>query len=105
MPWKTPTASWQTIRDYTEHWSWTDPNTGLLTTGYVVPKGVTDGKRVPFHIKYVTGHGHLVVGNAVCLTVNRRKHLRLLQFLPSGKTEWCRDYLIIEVNGMRFYNN
>lgn len=105
MPWTTPRVSWQQLRLFCEHWAWTDPYTKLETTGYVVPKNALHPHRVPFHIKYVTGNGHLVVGNAVCLKVDRRKHLRMLQFENSNKIEWCRDYLVIEVNGTLFYNN
>lgn len=105
MPRGTVSTSWQRIREYTEQWDWTDAVTGLRTIGFNPPKSARDAKRRPFHIKYVTGNGHLVVANAVCIKVDRRKHMRRLQFLPGNKIEWCRDYLIIEINGTRFYNN
>lgn len=81
MPTKQPSTSWQRIRDYTEKFQWRDKRTGLMTTGYNPPVGAQDLSRVPFFIRYVTGKGRLEQGNAVCLKVDRRKHLRMIQFV------------------------
>lgn len=126
MPTKQPSTSWQRIRDYTEKFQWRDKRTGLMTTGYNPPVGAQDLSRVPFFIRYVTGKGRLEQGNAVCLKVDRRKHLRMIQFvtdpslmptsarvsarsripaLPtrsSSAIRYVRDYLIIEIDGTRF---
>ena len=125
MPYKQPSVSFQFLRNYCEKFQWRDKRTGLMTTGYNPPAGAQDCSRVPFHIKYVTGKGRLEEGNAICLKVDLRKHLRMIQFItdPSltpalassrayarvpklparsnGSIRFIRDYLVIEIDGTR----
>ena len=59
MPTKKPTMSWNEVRNMTEKFEWRDPRTGIVTRGYNPPGG-KDGrgvKRVPFHIRYISGKG------------------------------------------------
>ena len=84
-----------------EKFAWRDATTGLTTTGYNPPVGAAEVRRVPFYVKYVTARGVLEMGNAVCLKVNRRRHQRMILFQESGQIRWIRDYLVIEVDGMR----
>ena len=50
---------------------------------------------------YVTGEGYLEQGEVVTLKVNLRRHQRKVLFVTSGEIRVLRDYLIIEVDGMR----
>ena len=52
-------------------------------------------------MKYVTGRGVLEQGEVVTLKVDLRRHQRMVKFVASGECRWIRDYLIIEVDGMR----
>ena len=105
MPSKQPSTSYQHIRNYTEKYCWRDKHTGLLTTGYVPPKDAKEVKRVPFYIVYVTKSGRLERGNCVSLKVDRRKGMRLIQFIDSRAIRWIYDILVIEIDGMRFINH
>ena len=103
MPTKQPSTSYQHIRNYTEKFQWRDKTTGLLTTGYNPPLGAKELQRVPFHIVYVTKSGRLERGNCVCLKVDRRKGMRMVQFVESRQFRWVYDILVIEIDGMRFF--
>ena len=52
-------------------------------------------------MRYVTGEGYLEQGEVVTLKVNLRRHQRKVLFVTSGEIRVLRDYLIIEVDGMR----
>ena len=80
MPTQQPTISFQQLRNLTEKWTWRDPGTGL---------------------RIVTGEGYLEQGEVVTLKVNLRRHQRKVLFVTSGEIRVLRDYLIIEVDGMR----
>lgn len=101
MPITQPSVSWTLLRNFMEKFSWRDAGTGLSTTGYNPPAGAADVRRVPFYVKYVTGQGVLEMGNAVSLKVNRRRHQRMIMFVDSREIRWIRDYLVVEVDGMR----
>lgn len=105
MPRIQPTQSWQNLRNYMEKFSWRDLRTNLLTTGYNPPQSAKEIQRVPFFVRYVPGKGILEQGNAICLKVNRRKHLRMIQFIDSQEIRWIRDYLVIEVDGTKIITN
>lgn len=105
MPRIQPSQSWQSLRNYMEKFSWRDLRTNLLTTGYNPPQSAKEINRVPFFVRYVTGKGILEQGNAICLKVNRRKHLRMIQFIDSQEIRWIRDYLVIEVDGTKIITN
>lgn len=101
MPILQPVISWQDVRQYAEKFSWRDRMSGLTTVGYNPPERAVELKRVPFHVRYVTGEGRLEQGYVVSLKVNRRKHMRMVQFVESHAIRWVRDYLIIEIDGAR----
>ena len=103
MPTKKPTQSWNEVRNLTEKFEWRDPRTGITTRGYNPPGG-KDGrgvKRVPFHIRYITGKGCVEEGFCICLKVYPELRQRMVQFVESKQIRRVRDYLIIEIDGIR----
>lgn len=101
MPRRQPTISFQELRNLTEKWMWKDPKTGLQVTGYNPPDNADGKRQKPYFVKYVTGSGVLEQGEVITLKVDLRRHQRMVKFLESGECRWIRDYLIIEVDGMR----
>lgn len=112
MPTNQPSMSFQFLRNLTEKFSWIDKRTGIRTTGFNPPKSATDIKRVPYHIKYVTAAGRMEEGNCITLKVNTRLKQRTVRFVAdekakdpnikgSGSIRVVRDYLVIEVDGIR----
>ena len=109
MPRQQPTVSWTQIRNYAEQFRWQDKS-GVWITG-VNPPGGADGKgveRVPYHVKYITGKGIVEQGYVVTLKVYPDKRQRMVMFVggPDGKggsrqIRRIRDYLIMEINGVR----
>ena len=94
--------SWQDVRNLTEKFEWKDPS-GLTVRGYNPPGG-KDGKgvtRVPFHIKYITGKGVVESGMCVTLKVYPQLHQRMVQYVGSKQIRRVRDYLIMEIDGVR----
>ena len=89
MPTQQPTISFQQLRNLTEKWTWRDPGTGLRITGYNPPSDALEKE------------GYLEQGEVVTLKVNLRRHQRKVLFVTSGEIRVLRDYLIIEVDGMR----
>ena len=90
MPRQQPVVSWTQIRSFAEQFRWQDKS-GVWITG-VNPPGGADGKgveRVPYHVKYITGKGVVEQGYVVTLKVGSRQIRRI------------RDYLIMEINGVR----
>ena len=94
-------CSWQLIRNYAEKFRWRDRRTGTEIVGYHPPNGVPHD-RVPFYVKFITKTGKVEEGNVVSLTVDRRTHLRMVQFVKSNQIREIRDFLIIEIDGMHF---
>lgn len=105
MPRQQPELSFQQLRNYTEKFSWEDQTTGLRTTGYNPPADAKLIERVPFFIRFVTQSGILEEGNVVCLKVDLKRHQRMIQFVNSGEIRIACDYLIIEVDGVRFFTH
>ena len=103
MPKIQPKMSYQFIRNYTEKFQWRDRRTKLLTTGYNPPADALELTRVPFYIEYVTRKGRLERGNCICLKVDRRKGMRMVQFVNSNEFRWVYDILVIQVDGTRFF--
>ncbi len=101
MPKVQSTISFQKLRSLCELFQWRDKRYGLMTEGFNPPAGAQDVKRVPFSITYVTKKGKLEHGYCVCVRVDRRKKMRLLQYVESGEYRWVYDFLVIEVKGMR----
>ena len=102
MPKMKPTMSWEAIRTLTEKFTWRDKS-GVQVTGFNPPGG-KDGKgvqRVPFHIKYITGKGQVESGFCTCIKVYPELKQRMIQFVESRQIRRVRDYLIMEIDGIR----
>lgn len=103
MPNAKQVMSWEAVRTLTEKFEWRDPKSGIVTRGFNPPGG-KDGKgvsRVPFHIRYVTGKGVCESGFCVCLKVYPAVRQRMIQFVESKQIRRVRDYLIMEIDGIR----
>ena len=103
MPKTKPTMSWEAIRTLTEKFTWRDQKTGVQVTGFNPPGG-KDAKgvsRVPYHLRYVTGKGVCESGTVVTIKVFPRLKQRMIQFVESKQIRRVRDYLIIEIDGIR----
>lgn len=109
MPTTKPARSWNEVRNLTEKFEWRDPKSGITTRGFNPPGG-KDGKgvsRVPFHIKYITGKGQVEEGFCTCIKVFPEIKQRMIQFVgPDGtggsrQIRRVRDYLIMEIDGIR----
>ena len=95
--------SWFDIRMHAEKFAWRDPKTGVRCVGFNPPGG-KDGKgveRVPFKVRYVTGKGQVEEGLVVTLKVYPELRQRMVQFVESKQIRRVRDYLIIEIDGIR----
>ena len=102
MPIHQPTVSWEQLRNYTEKWEWIDPKHGIRTTGFNPPSDAKEKKQKSYYIRYVTGDGHTEYGEAVTLKVYPTLHQRMIKFTTSNEIRRIRDYLVIEVDGVRF---
>lgn len=89
------------LRNLMEVFTWTDARTGTTVEGCNPPKKAKDLQRKPFYVKYVTGTGKLEEGYVTCIAVDRRRHQRKIQFVNSQQIRVIRDYLVIEVSGIR----
>ena len=101
MPRVQPTISFQSLRNVTEKWTWRDKRTGVMTTGYNPPKDAIEKRQKPYYIRYITSKGITEEGEVITLKVNLRKMQRMVKFTASNQVRWVRDYLVIEVDGMR----
>lgn len=102
MPYQTPTLPWEQIRNHTEKWSWIDPKSGIRTTGFNPPSSAKKKRQVPYFIRYLTSDGLTEYGEVVTLKVFPEQHQRMVKFIHSNEIRRIRDYLIIEVDGVRF---
>ena len=103
MPTTKPARSWNEVRNLTEKFEWRDPKSGITTRGFNPPGG-KDGKgvtRVPFHIKYITGKGQVEEGFCTCIKVFPEIRQRMIQYVGSRQIRRVRDYLIMEIDGIR----
>ena len=103
MPKMKPTMSWVEVRTLTEKFTWRDPKTGVQVTGFNPPGG-KDGKgvqRVPYHLRYITGKGVCEQGRVVTLKVFPEIKQRMVQYVESKQIRRVRDYLIMEIDGIR----
>ena len=105
MPTKQPTISYQSLRNVCEKWTWIDPKTGVQTTGYNPPANARQKQQKPFFIKYITSKGVTEQGEVICLKVDVARHQRMVKFTASNQCRWVRDYLVIEVDGMRVFTH
>jgi hypothetical protein len=97
-----PRQSWQNIRNYTEKMSWVDARSGIRTVGFNPPANAKGVEHVPFFIRYVTLSGRVERGECVTLSLNLARHQRMVQFIRSKEIRWVNDFLIVEVDGVRF---
>lgn len=93
-----PTLSWELIRTLTENFSYEFK--GCHLKGHNPPKGATNIQRVPYNVKYLTVHGHCESGTVITLKVFPDKQ-RMVQFVNSRQIRRIRDYLIMEIDGIR----
>lgn len=105
MPRLQPRQSFRELRNYTEQWTWVDPISKQRCTGFNPPRDAFHVERKPFVIVYITKGGELQRGECVCIRVDTRKQMRLVQFVASQEIRWVRDYLVVEVDGVRFYTH
>ena len=102
MPKVQPTISYQELRKVMEQWTWKDPRTGLQVTGYNVPDAARKtARQKPFYFRAITIKGEVIAGTAICLKVFLDSRQRMVQFTESRQIRRIRDYLVMEVNGMR----
>ena len=93
MPRQQPVVSWTQIRNLCEKFSYIHES-GVRITTFNPPKDAKGVERVPFFLKAISG-------NVVTLRVNVRKRQRLCMWVESKQCRWIRDYLIMEVDGVR----
>ncbi len=101
MPRQQATISWQQLRILMEQWEWRDARTGAKVSGLNPPADALERQQKPFYFRAITGSGEVIAGQAICLKVFLRQHQRLVKFTASGEMRRIRDYLVIEVNGIR----
>ena len=101
MPRKEEKMSWTLIRMYAEKFEYTDQK-GIRRISFNPPEGALDVKRLPFHIRYITSKGTVEEGEVECISVDVRKHQRTVRFIASGAIRRVRDYLICEIDGVKF---
>jgi hypothetical protein len=101
MPKQQPTISWQELRNYMEQWTWQDPRTGCEVTGFNPPDKAKYRRQKPFYFRAITSKGEVISGEAICLKVFLECRQRMVRFTASGEIRRIRDYLVIEVNGVR----
>ena len=102
MPKTQPEMSYTLLRNYTEKFQWIDPVAKSPSKGFNPPEGATNVERVPFFINYVTGSGKTEKGIVVCIRVMPEKLQRKIMFVDSGEIRIVYDYLIREVDGVKF---
>lgn len=84
-----------------EQWVWRDPRTGCEVTGFNPPEKAAEKRQKPFYFRAITSNGEVIGGEAVCLKVFLDKRQRMVRFTASGEIRRIRDYLVMEVNGVR----
>lgn len=105
MPKKPMLMSYTTLRMYTEKFQWTDALSGEKREGFNPPQTAKDVERKPFYIKYITGHGKVEEGVVTCIKVDPKRLQRSIKFEKSGEIRIVRDYLVIEVDGVKFFTH
>lgn len=101
MPAKQPAISWQQLRNYMEQWTWKDLRTGCEVTGFNPPENAKEKRQKPFYFRAITGKGEVISGEAICLKVFLDSKQRMVKLTQSGQVRRIRDYLVMEVNGVR----
>ena len=83
-----------------EQWTWKDLRTGVTVTGFNPPENAKEKRQKPFYFRAITIKGEVISGEAVCLKVFLDSRQRMVKF-TSGQMRRIRDYLVMEVNGVR----
>lgn len=102
MPRQKPTISWEQIRNYAEKWEWIDPRTGVRTVGFNPPEKAEGKRQVAYFVRYITVKGQVEQGEVITLKVDLQRRQRKVKFTKSNQIRVIRDYLIIEIDGVRF---
>lgn len=105
MPKKSPTLSYTLLRNYTEQFQWTDKLTKTLRKGFNPPTDAIDATRVPFYIRYITRDGKVEEGTVTCISVDTQRQQRRIKYVKSQEIRTVYDYLILEVDGVRFVSH
>ena len=100
MPRRQPTISYQELRAHLEKFSWRDPRTGVLVTGFNPPEKAQQVRRKEVYVKYLTMTGKVECGVVECIKVFP-SHQRLVRFTASGEIRRISDILVMEVDGIR----
>lgn len=101
MPKNVEKLSYSLIRMYAENFEYTDKN-GIRKKSFNPPADAVDVKRVPFYIKYITGEGVVEEGMVECISVDAFRKQRTIRYLKSGEIRVVRDYLVVEIDGVKF---
>lgn len=101
MPKNVEKLSYNLIRMYAENFEYTDRN-GIRKKGFNPPADATDVKRVPFYIKYITKNGVVEEGTVECISVDAFRKQRKIRYIESGEIRVVRDYLVVEIDGVKF---
>jgi len=102
MPKTKQTMSWLMLRSLCEAWEYKRVcgKHEIWVTSMNPPEGC-EKRQKPFYIKYITGKGQVEEGECICLKVFVDKKQRMVRFVKSGAIRRVRDYLVMEVNGIR----
>ena len=102
MPKNQQTMSWMMLRSLCEAWEYKRVcgKHEIWVTSMNPPEGC-EKRRKPYYVRAVTGKGELLEAECVTLKVDTRRKQRLIQICASKQCRWLRDYLIMEVNGIR----
>ena len=84
-----------------EQWIWTDQKTGVQVTGFNPPDKAKEKRQKPFFFRAITSKGEVIAGEAICLKVYLNLHQRMVKFTQSGEIRRIRDYLVLDVNGIK----
>lgn len=101
MPRNNPEMSYTLLRNFTEQFRWVDEK-GTERKGFNPPRDAAKVERIPFFVKFITEDGRVLSGEAICIAVVPRRLQRKLKFVNSGEIRIAYDFLIVEVNGIRF---
>lgn len=101
MPKNVDKISYTMIRMYAEKFEYTDRK-GVRRMDFNPPRDAADVKRVPFYIKYITRDGKVEEGRVECISVDPFRKQRKIRYLESGEIRVVRDYLVVEIDGVKF---
>ena len=101
MKMNSATISWQQIRGLTEQWTWRERRTGLQRSGFNPPQDAVKPTQKPYYMRAITSKGEVISGQVITLKVYTREHQRMVKFCESNQIRRIRDYLILEIDGIR----